>query len=261
MLPGICPERGDATILGMSCTQREPESAGRRLSIRGTTYTTEENGMRSEKKNPHDDSNPGFVTKELCEAYGVFLIADEIAVGFGRTGTMFACEQADVTPDFLCLSKGITGGYLPLSVVMTSDDVYSAFYCDYSEGKSFLDSHSYTGNALACMAANATLDIFENEHILESNRVKIDILAALLQRFEDLPNVLETRQRGMIAAVELKGYDPSQRIGLKIYRYALQNGVLLRPLGNVVYFMPPYIVTEEQLIRMTDVAYEAIKRL
>lgn len=199
--------------------------------------------------------------KELCEAYGVFLIADEIAVGFGRTGTMFACEQADVTPDFLCLSKGITGGYLPLSVVMTSDEVYSAFYCDYSEGKSFLDSHSYTGNALACMAANATLDIFENEHILESNRVKIDILAALLQRFEALPNVLETRQRGMIAAVELKGYEPHERIGLQIYQYALEHGVLLRPLGNVVYFMPPYIVTEEQLIRMTDVAYEAIKRI
>ncbi|RUM64151.1 MAG: adenosylmethionine--8-amino-7-oxononanoate transaminase [Sulfurospirillum sp.] len=199
--------------------------------------------------------------RELCDAYGIFLIADEIAVGFGRTGTMFACEQADVVPDFLCLSKGITGGYLPLSVVMTSDEVYSAFYCDYSEGKSFLDSHSYTGNALACMAANATLDIFENEHILDSNRVKIDILSALLQRFEALTNVHEVRQTGFIAAVELKGYDPAERIGLRIYRYALAHGVLLRPLGNVVYFMPPYIVTEEELRKMTDVAYEAIKRL
>jgi adenosylmethionine-8-amino-7-oxononanoate aminotransferase len=111
------------------------------------------------------------------------------------------------------------------------------------------------------MAANATLDIFENEHILERNRVKIDILAALLERFEALPNVLETRQRGMIAAVELKGYEPHERIGLKIYRYALEKGVLLRPLGNVVYFMPPYIVTEEQMIRMTDVAYEAIREI
>jgi len=199
--------------------------------------------------------------KALCEVYGVFLIADEIAVGFGRTGTMFACEQADIVPDFLCLSKGITGGYLPLSVVMTSDEVYNAFYCDYSEGKSFLDSHSYTGNALGCIAANATLDIFENERILDANLVKIDILGALLQRFEALPNVLETRQRGMIAAVELKGYRPEERIGLQIYRYALAHGVLLRPLGNVVYFMPPYIVTEEQLTEMTDVAYEAIKSL
>jgi adenosylmethionine-8-amino-7-oxononanoate aminotransferase len=107
--------------------------------------------------------------RALCDKYGVFLIADEIAVGFGRTGTMFACEQADITPDFLCLSKGITGGYLPLSCVLTTNDIYQAFYCDYSEGKSFLDSHSYTGNALACAAANATLDIFESENIIEKN--------------------------------------------------------------------------------------------
>jgi len=199
--------------------------------------------------------------KRLCERYGIFLIADEIAVGFGRTGTMFACEQADIVPDFLCLSKGITGGYLPLSVVMTSNEVYSAFYCDYSEGKSFLDSHSYTGNALACVAANATLDIFENEHILEKNRAKIDFLASLLERFKTLPNVHEVRQTGFIAAVELKGYDPAQRIGLQIYRYALSHEVLLRPLGNVVYFMPPYIVTEEELVKMTDVAYKAIQQL
>jgi adenosylmethionine-8-amino-7-oxononanoate aminotransferase len=199
--------------------------------------------------------------KKLCEVHGVFLIADEIAVGFGRTGTMFACEQAEVTPDFLCLSKGITGGYLPLSVVMTTDEVYSAFYCDYSEGKSFLDSHSYTGNALACMAANATLDIFEKERVLETNRIKIDILSALLKPFEELPNVKEIRQRGMIAAIELGGYAPEKRIGLEIYKYALAHGVLLRPLGNVVYFMPPYIITEEQLIEMTDVAYGAIKRV
>jgi adenosylmethionine-8-amino-7-oxononanoate aminotransferase len=199
--------------------------------------------------------------KKLCEKYEVFMIADEIAVGFGRTGTMFACEQAGVTPDFLCLSKGITGGYLPLSVVMTSDEIYSAFYCDYSEGKSFLDSHSYTGNALACTAANATLDLFKKEHVIETNKVKIDILSALLKRFADLPNVKEVRQRGFIAAVELAGYAPEKRIGLEIYKYALAHGVLLRPLGNVVYFMPPYIVTEEQLIEMTDVAYEAIKRV
>jgi len=207
--------------------------------------------------------DPSYITKlkALCEKYGVFMIADEIAVGFGRTGTMFACEQAGVTPDFLCLSKGITGGYLPLSVVMTSNEVYSAFYCDYSEGKSFLDSHSYTGNTLACMAANATLDIFEEENVLERNREKIAFLAKQLKRFEALPNVKEVRQRGFIAAVELEGYTPQQRIGLEIYKYALSHEVLLRPLGNVVYFMPPYIVTEEELEYMTDVAYEAISSL
>ena len=199
--------------------------------------------------------------QKLCEKHGVFLIADEIAVGFGRTGTMFACEQADVVPDFLCLSKGITGGYLPLSVVMTSDEVYSAFYCDYSEGKSFLDSHSYTGNTLACTAANATLDIFENERILEKNIQKIDKLSKLLERFKALPNVCDVRQRGMIAAVEMQGYDPAERIGLQVYRYALSHEVLLRPLGNVVYFMPPYIVTDEELGMMTDVAYDAIRRV
>ncbi len=206
---------------------------------------------------------PSYITalKALCEAYGVFLIADEIAVGFGRTGTMFACEQAGVSPDFLCLSKGITGGYLPLSVVMTTDEVYRAFYCDYASGKSFLDSHSYTGNALACAAANATLDLFEEERILEKNREKIAWMQRQLHRFEQLRNVKEVRQRGMIAAIELQGYAPQERIGLRIYQDALKEGVLLRPLGNVVYFMPPYIFTEEQMAQMVEVAYRAIARL
>ncbi len=199
--------------------------------------------------------------KELCNEYGVFLIADEIAVGFGRTGTMFACESAGVVPDFLCLSKGITGGYLPLSVVMMSDEIYGAFYCDYLEGKSFLDSHSYTGNALACAAANATLDIFEKDNVIENNRVKIDLLSSSLKPFLELENVKEIRQRGFIAAVELKGYDPKERVGLKIYEYALKNEVLLRPLGNVVYFMPPYIVNEHEIEKMIDVAYKAVKSL
>ncbi len=199
--------------------------------------------------------------KALCEKYGVFMIADEIAVGFGRTGTMFACEQAGVVPDFLCLSKGITGGYLPLSCVMMSDGVYGAFYCDYSEGKSFLDSHSYTGNALACAAANATLDIFESENIIEKNQEKIKSLTRMIEKFRSLNNVKEVRQRGFIAAIELKGYRPQERIGLKIYQYALKEGVLLRPLGHVVYFMPPFIMTESQMQKMVDVAYNAIKSL
>ncbi len=204
-----------------------------------------------------------YITKlrSLCDSYGVFMIADEIAVGFGRTGSMFACESADVTPDFLCLSKGITGGYLPLSCVLMSDEIYNAFYCDYSEGKSFLDSHSYTGNALACAAANATLDIFENENILEKNRVKIASIEDKLEKFKELENVKEVRQRGMIAAIELKGYSAERRVGLDIYRHALQNGVLLRPLGNVIYFMPPYIISEKEIIKMIDVAYGGVKEL
>ncbi len=197
----------------------------------------------------------------LCDKYGVFMIADEIAVGFGRTGTMFACESANITPDFLCLSKGITGGYLPLSCVLTTNEVYSAFYCDYSEGKSFLDSHSYTGNALACSAANATLDIFENENIIEKNRIKSTNLSNILEKFKTLKNVKEVRQRGMIGAVELQGYDPKKRVGLEIYKYSLKNGVLLRPLGNVVYFMPPYIMSQKELQKVTDVAYNGISKL
>ncbi len=207
--------------------------------------------------------DPSYIRslKALCEQYGVMLIADEIAVGFGRTGTMFACEQAEVTPDFLCLSKGITGGYLPLSVVMLREEIYQAFYCDYRSGKSFLHSHSYTGNALACAAANATLDLFEKDQVLVRNREKIAYMAEKMQPFADLASVKAVRQRGMIAAIELDGYDPADRIGLKIYTFALKRGVLLRPLGNVIYFMPPYIITYDEINRMIDVAYEAISDL
>lgn len=199
--------------------------------------------------------------RALTRQYGVHLIADEIMTGFGRTGKMFACDHAGISPDFMTLSKGLTGGYLPLSVVMTSDEVYSAFYCDYNEHKAFLHSHSYTGNPLACTAALATLDIFEAEHVLEANEKKSAYIAQGLEKFKALKNIGEVRQQGMVAAVELSGYDPQERIGLQIYRYGLQKGVLLRPLGNVIYFMPPYIITYEEIDRMMDVAYEGIRKL
>ncbi|MDD5203440.1 MAG: aminotransferase class III-fold pyridoxal phosphate-dependent enzyme, partial [Sulfurimonas sp.] len=188
-------------------------------------------------------------------------IADEVLVGFGRTGELFACAHANITPDFLVLSKGLTGGYLPLSVVLTTDEIYAKFYCDYGEYRAFLHSHSYTGNALACAAANATLDIFENENIIEKNRETSRYMSAKLQKFLEHSNVKEVRQTGMICAVELQGYAPQERIGLKVYEYGLQNGVLLRPLGHVVYFMPPYIITKAEIDVMMDVAYEAIKNL
>ena len=198
--------------------------------------------------------------KAICEEEGVFLIADEIAVGFGRTGELFVCDE-EIKPDFLCLSKGLTGGYLPLSVVLTTNEVYQKFYCDYSEGKAFLHSHSYTGNPLGCAAANATLDIFENENIIEKNRAKVKKLEELLEKFKSLLNVKEVRQRGLIGAVELKGYRPEERIALKVYDYALKNGVLLRPLGHVVYFMPPFVITDKELEKVVQVAYEAITTL
>ena len=199
--------------------------------------------------------------RALTKQYGVHLIADEIMTGFGRTGKMFACEHAGISPDFMTLSKGLTGGYLPLSVVMTTDEVYSAFYCDYSEYKAFLHSHSYTGNPLACSAALETLAIFETENILESNEKKSRYIAKKLHAFEALENVASVRQQGMVAAVELQGYKAEERIGLEIYRYGLKNGVLLRPLGNVIYFMPPYIISYEEIDTMMRVAYEGIVEL
>ena len=199
--------------------------------------------------------------REICTRFDVHLIADEVMVGFGRTGELFACEKAKISPDFLVLSKGLTGGYLPLSVVLTSNEIYAKFYCDYSENKAFLHSHSYTGNALACSAANATLDIFENENIIEKNKELSAYMGEKLKAFITQENVLEVRQTGMVCAVELKGYKAEERIGLKVYQYGLENGVLLRPLGHIVYFMPPYIITKDEIDMMMDTALDAIKSL
>ncbi len=207
--------------------------------------------------------HPLYITlaKELCEKYGVHLIADEIMTGFGRTGTMFACEQAGVSPDFMTLSKGLTGGYLPLALTLTTQEVYSAFYCDYNEYKAFLHSHSYTGNPLACTSALATMELFEASDVLGENRKKSAYILKKLEKFKLLENVKEIRQTGMISAIELKGYTPQERIGLKVYEYGLEHGVLLRPLGHIIYFMPPYIITYEEIDKMIDTAYEAIVRL
>ncbi len=205
--------------------------------------------------------------RKACDAYGVHLIADEIAVGFGRTGTLFACEQAGISPDFLCLSKGLTGGYLPLSTVVTTETVYGAFYDEYTKLKAFLHSHSFTGNPLACAAALATLRIFREEHTLERNRALAAHLGARARELQELPHVAEVRQRGMIVAVELAAdrtartpYPWQERRGLAVYRHALGRGVLLRPIGSVVYFMPPYVVTPDEIDLMVEVAREAIER-
>ena len=199
--------------------------------------------------------------RALTKEYDVHLIADEIMTGFGRTGKMFACEHAEISPDFMTLSKGLTGGYLPLSVVMTTDDVYQAFYCDYNEHKAFLHSHSYTGNPLACAAALATLEIFEKNDILGENEKKALYIKKELEKFLDLKNVKSIRQQGMVTAIELVGYEAEQRIGLKIYEYALTQGVLLRPLGHIIYFMPPYVINYEEIDKMIDVAYKGIQKV
>jgi adenosylmethionine-8-amino-7-oxononanoate aminotransferase len=174
----------------------------------------------------------------------VHLIADEIAVGFGRTGTFLACEQAGIRPDFLCLSKGITGGYLPLSVVLTTEDVYRAFYHD-DLARGFLHSHSYTGNALACRAALAVLDIFEEDRVLAGNREKSAQLSRRCGKLAQHPGVRHFRNTGMIWAFDAASDDPA--FARKFYQAALARGLLLRPLGNTVYFMPPYLIDEENM--------------
>ncbi|MFA5214833.1 adenosylmethionine--8-amino-7-oxononanoate transaminase [Sulfuricurvum sp.] len=197
--------------------------------------------------------------KALCKEFGIHFIADEILVGFGRTGSMFACEQADITPDFLILSKGLTGGYLPLSVVLATEEIYNSFYCDYDPARSFLHSHSYTGNALACAAANATLDIFEKDNVIENNRVISALMGEHLKRFSGMKRVKEIRQCGMIGAIELEGFEPQERIGLKIHQHCLTRGVMIRPLGSVIYVMPPYVITAEQLGEVFDAIESALK--
>jgi adenosylmethionine---8-amino-7-oxononanoate aminotransferase len=202
----------------------------------------------------------------LCDEFGVHLIADEIAVGFGRTGTLFACEQAAITPDFLCLSKGLTGGYLPLSAVLTTQGVYDAFYDEYAKLTAFLHSHSYTGNPLACAAARATLGIFASEPVIERNRALAAHMAAATASLSDHPHVAEVRQTGMILAIEMvrdrrtrAEYDFRERRGLRVYRHALERGALLRPVGNVIYFMPPYVITPEEIDFLADVARTGIE--
>ncbi len=204
--------------------------------------------------------------RDACDAFGVHLIADEIAVGFGRTGSLFACNQAGIQPDIMCLSKGLTAGYLPLSVALTTEDMYGAFYDDFENLTAFLHSHSYTGNPLGCTAALATLDLFESGKVLENNLALAAKMRQSVAHLSDHPHVAEIRQHGMILAIEMVAdkttrapYPWRERRGLKVYQHGLKNGVLLRPLGNVVYFMPPYVVTHEEIELMARIATEGIE--
>ena len=202
--------------------------------------------------------------RDLCDAHGVFLIADEIAVGFGRTGTLFACEQAGVQPDLLCLSKGLTGGFLPLAAVLATQAIYDGFLDDSRE-RAFLHSHSYTGNPLACAAALASLAIFDSDDVLARNRATASRMAELAAGIGAMPQVADVRQAGMILAFELTHggdkrtpLDPALRIGLRAYRAALDRGVVLRPLGDILYWMPPYCIDDGQLQQLARVTREAI---
>ncbi len=195
---------------------------------------------------------PRYLTalRALCDEFHVHLIADEIAVGCGRTGSFFACEQADIWPDFLCLSKGISGGYLPLSLVMTTDDVYQAFY-HREVARGFLHSHSYTGNPLACRAALATLAIFDQDRVIEANRARAAKITEALQPIAAHPQVTNVRQRGMIAAFDVL---PAQAEGFsrRFFAEALSQELLLRPIGTTVYWMPPYVMTDDDIAMLGE---------
>ena len=196
--------------------------------------------------------------RQLCTSNGALLIADEVLTGFGRTGTMFACEQEGVTPDLMAVAKGLTGGYLPLAATLTTEEVFNAFLGDYSEFKTFFHGHSYTGNQLGCAAALANLEVFAEEKTLEKLSALCRQLSAGLEQLHSLPAVRDVRCLGFIGAVEIGPFPIEQQMGIKVCAEMRKRGVLTRPLGNVVPIMPPYCITDAQLDRVLSVLAEAI---
>ena len=213
---------------------------------------------------------PGYLrgVRELCDRHGVLLVCDEVAVGFGRTGRMFACEHEDVAPDIMAVAKGLTGGYLPLAATLASGDVYASFLGEYEEFKTFFHGHTYTGNALCCAAAIATLDVFEKEKTLERIAPRIEQLTRRLDDFRRLEHAGDVRQRGLIAGVELVSdratkaeYEPADKVGIRVTQAARTRGLITRPLGDVIVIMPPLCITERELDRMLDILIESIQHV
>lgn len=204
----------------------------------------------------------------LCDKYDILLIDDEVAMAFGRTGRYFAFEHVDIKPDIFCVAKGITAGYIPLAATIATDKIYNAFYDDYSTLKAFYHGHSFTGNPIACAIAVENLKIMEEEKIIENLKPKINRLKSSLEKFKDLSHVGDVRHLGMIGAIELvkdkttkEPYPFQQRIGYKVFKEAMKLGALLRPIGNVIYFLPPLIITEEEIEKLTEIAYNAIRNI
>ncbi|EAK9999037.1 adenosylmethionine--8-amino-7-oxononanoate transaminase [Campylobacter lari] len=195
---------------------------------------------------------------KLAKDYGVQVIFDEIATGFGRAGEMFALDYCSQSIDYICLSKAITGGYLPLSVVLTKDEIYEKFYDSYESQKAFLHSHSYTGNALACAAANATLDIFEKENIIAKNKIKSTFIKKQWESLKEFDFLGNFRNLGMVSAFDIQK-SKYQRAGLEVFQRALEKGLLLRPLGNTIYFMPPYVINEDEIAYVVESLREIFK--
>lgn len=210
---------------------------------------------------------PGFLSRvrELCTRYGVLMIADEVAVGFGRTGRLFACDHEGVRPDLMVLAKGITGGYLPLAATLTTEEVYGAFLGEHHEFKTFFHGHTYTGNPLACAAALANLEVFERDKTIERLAPKIDLLSRRLERFRGLPAVGDVRQQGFMVGIELVAdkkakdpFPPQEKTGIRVILEARKRGAIIRPLGDVIVIMPPLSITEGELEELLEVIYQSI---
>jgi adenosylmethionine-8-amino-7-oxononanoate aminotransferase len=207
---------------------------------------------------------PGYLrrVRELCDEHGVLLICDEVATGFGRTGRMFACEHEQVSPDLMCVAKGLTGGYLPLAATLTTERIYEGFLGRADEYRTFFHGHTFTGNPLACAAAIATLEIFERDRTLERLGPKIELLTRLLeQQVATLPDVAEVRQLGMMVGIELTEAPVAQRRGHRVALAARDRGAVIRPLGDVVVLMPPLAISEHQLRRLVSITASAIAQV
>jgi adenosylmethionine---8-amino-7-oxononanoate aminotransferase len=203
---------------------------------------------------------PGYLrdARELCDRYGVVMICDEVATGFGRTGTMFACEQEGVTPDLLCVAKGLTGGYLPLAATLASEMIYEGFLGAPEQGRTFFHGHTYTGNPLACAAALASIEVFERERTLGRLQPKIALLAERLDALATTRGVAEVRQRGFMVGIDLGEHDPVLRLGHRVTLEARGRGAIVRPLGDVVVLMPPLSIATEDLERLVAIVAESI---
>jgi len=196
--------------------------------------------------------------RRLCDKYNILMIVDEVATGFGRTGKMFACEHEGVSPDIMCLAKGITGGYLPLAATLTTQEVYAAFLGGHEELKTFFHGHTYTGNPVACAAALANLEIFKQEKTLQKLQAKIKLLRQELEKFKPLKNVKEVRQLGFMVGIELQGYSFKERIGHQVILEARKRGAILRPLGDVIVLMPPLSISQAELKKLLKITLESI---
>jgi adenosylmethionine-8-amino-7-oxononanoate aminotransferase len=204
---------------------------------------------------------PGYLraVRELCDRHGILLICDEVATGFGRTGTMFACEHEDVSPDLMCVAKGLTGGYMPLAATLATERIYEAFLGAHTEYKTFFHGHTYTGNPLACAAALGCLDVFELERTMEAMQPKSRLFGELLGGVEAMTEVTEVRRRGFMVGIDLGEHDPELRIGHRVALEARERGVIVRPLGDVVILVPPLSISKAELQTLVSVVAESIR--